>query len=149
MVTRTQEHNETGQAFLARARASLAEDDLLQASEKGWGAAARMVKAVAESRGWRHNSHRDLYVTINRLVAESGDESRGWRHNSHRDLYVTINRLVAESGDESLRIGFGLASTLHTNFYEGWLPGETVAAHLDRVGELVERLDALTGDAPA
>ena len=120
MVTRTQEHNETGQAFLARARASLAEDDLLQASEKGWGAAARMVKAVAES--------------------------RGWRHNSHRDLYVTINRLVEESGDEAIRVGFGLASTLHTNFYEGWLPRETIAAHLDRVSELVEKLDALTGD---
>ncbi len=123
MVTRTEEHTDTAHTFLAEARAYLAGDDLLQASEKGWGAAARMVKATAES--------------------------RGWPHNGHRDLYVTIDRLAEESGDEGLRIGFGLAGALHTNFCEGWLTRETIAAHLSQVGELVGKLDALTGDAPA
>ena len=122
MATRTQDHNETGRTFLARARDYLAEDDLLQASEKGWGAAARMVKAAAEQ--------------------------NGWPHNSHRDLYSAINRLVEATEDEDIRIAFGLAGALHTNFYEGWLPRETVEAHLDRVAELVEKLDALTGGAP-
>ncbi len=122
MVTRTQEHNETGREFLARARAYLAEDDLLQASEKGWGAAARMVKAAAEQ--------------------------RGWSHNGHRDLYSAINRLAAETDDLRLRTLFDSASALHANFYEGWMPGEMVAASLDQVAELVEKLDALTGVAP-
>lgn len=122
MVTRTQEHNETGREFLARARAYLAEDDLLQASEKGWGAAARMVKAAAEQ--------------------------RGWSHGSHRDLFAAIDRLAAETDDPHLRTLFGSASALDTNFYEGWMPGGMVAASLDQVTELVEKLDALTGGAP-
>ena len=122
MVTRTQEHNETGREFLARARPYLAEDDLLQASEKGWGAAARMVKAAAEQ--------------------------RGWSHSSHRDLYTAIDRLVEETGDEDIRVAFGLAGALHTNFYEGWLSRVTVEGHVARVAELVEKLDALTGGAP-
>ena len=35
--------------------------DRLQASEKAWDAAAHAVKAIAESRGWNHNSHRLLF----------------------------------------------------------------------------------------
>ena len=58
MTTRAQYHNATGRDFMAKAQAYLAEDDLLQASEKGWGAAAQMVKAAAEMRGWPHKNHR-------------------------------------------------------------------------------------------
>ena len=36
--------------LLAQARQELARGDVRQASEKGWGAAAQAVKAVAESR---------------------------------------------------------------------------------------------------
>ena len=90
---------------------------MLQASEKGWGAAAQMVKAVAEARGWPHGVHRDL-----------------WR---------TINRVAEETGDEDIRIMFGLAGELHTNFYEGWLDRETVDAYLSRVEQLTGKLGAL------
>ena len=117
MTTNGQYYSDTGRDFLARARTYLAEDDLLQASEKGWGAAAQMVKAAAES--------------------------RGWRHNGHRDLYVSINRLAEEAGDSELRDLFDSASALHTNFYEGWMPQEMVASSLARVEELVEKLDGL------
>ena len=117
MTTNGQQYSDTGREFLARARTYLAEEDLLQASEKGWGAAAQMVKAVAESRGWRHKSHRDLYAAIDGLVEETGD----------RDLWIA----------------FGLAGDLHTNFYEGWLPPETVDAYLTEVTDLVEKLDGL------
>ena len=37
--------------FLAQAHEELAKGDLQQASEKGWGAASQMVKAVAQERG--------------------------------------------------------------------------------------------------
>ena len=117
MTTNGQQYSDTGREFLARARTYLAEDDLLQASEKGWGAAAQMVKAAAES--------------------------RGWRHRGHRDLYAAINRLSEETGDRQLRILFDSASALHTNFYEGWMPGEMVEQSLVQVAELVEKLDAL------
>ena len=117
MVARTQYHNVTSREFLAKAWRYLAEDDMLQASEKGWGAAAQAVKAVAEA--------------------------RGWSHNGHRQLYTTIDRLVKETGDEDIRAGFSLAGALHTNFYEGWLSGEAVESHLDRTAALVEKLEAL------
>ena len=47
MATRADYHTDTANEFLIKARAHLAEGDLLQASEKAWGATARMVKAVA------------------------------------------------------------------------------------------------------
>lgn len=118
MTTKTRYYNSTGRDFLAKARRYLAEGDLLQASEKGWGAAAQMVKCVAEA--------------------------RGWSHEGHRQLWSAVNRLVEETGDQEVRTAFGLAGALHTNFYEGWLPAETVEDYLARVEALVLKLEALS-----
>ena len=117
MSTKTRYYNATGWEFLAKARTYLAEDDLLQASEKGWGAAAQMVKSVAEA--------------------------RGWPHNGHHHLWHAINRLAEETGDREMRTAFGLAGTLHTNFYEGWLPGEHVAEYLNQIEGLLSKLETL------
>ena len=95
MTSQSQEHILTGQDFLAKAEEALAQDDLLQASEKGWGAAARMVKAVAEG--------------------------RGWEHSGHRELFQVVNRLANESGDLELRHLFHITNSLHSNFYENWM----------------------------
>ncbi len=116
MTTDAQSYTNTGREFLTRACAYLAAEDLLQASEKGWGAAAQMVKAAAEARGWRHQSHRDLYAAIN------------WLSN--------------DAGDPELSNLFVAAGSLDTNSYEDWLPRATVERNLARVGELVEKLDA-------
>ena len=107
-------HNATGRDFMAKAWKYLDEGDLAQASEKGWGAAAQMVKAAAESRNWRHNGHAELYRAIDRL-----------------------------SDDEQLRALFHAASSLHINFYEGWLPREMVRNGLAQVTELVGKLERL------
>ncbi len=115
MPTRSDYHTETAATFLLKARAYLDEGDLLQASEKGWGAAARMIKAVAEERGWRHNSHGDL----------------------HR----AVGRLVGELADEELKRLFHSAGALHRNFYEGWMSEEAVADGISDVVDFVRRLD--------
>ncbi len=115
MATRSAYHTETAAAFLLKARVYLDEGDLLQASEKGWGAAARMIKAVAEERGWPHTSHGDL----------------------HR----AVDRLAGELADEELKRLFHSAGALHRNFYEGWMPEETVARGLRAVESFVHRLD--------
>ena len=52
-----EKYKSAGRELLEKARDELAQGDLRQASEKGWGAAAQMVKAVAERRGWRHDGH--------------------------------------------------------------------------------------------
>ena len=103
--------------YLTQATEELAKGDLCQASEKGWGAAAEIVKAVAASRGWEHGGHRDLFDVVDRLVIEARDEDiRGW---------------------------FLMAGQLHTNFYEGWLSEAAIEATLDRVTRFVERMESL------
>jgi len=103
--------------LLVKARQALTEGDLIQASEKGWGAAAQAVKAVAER--------------------------RGWRHDSHRALFETVNRLTEETGDGAITTSFGVAQALHMNFYEHWLPQETVQRHLASIEALVAKLETL------
>ncbi len=117
-MTTTHSYVDTSHEFLARARAYLDAGDLLQASEKGWGAAAQMVKAAADA--------------------------RGWRHGSHRDLHAVVRRLVNETGDRDIRITFNAAGALHQNFYEGWLDRDDVEADLVQVEELVAEFEALT-----
>ena len=116
MTTRVDYYTETATEFLARAQTYLAAGDLLQASEKSWGATAQMVKAVAES--------------------------RGWRHTSHGDLYRVISRLAEETSDVQLRNLFRSASALHQNFYEGWMTADVVADNLQNVEEITKRLSA-------
>ena len=123
MTTRTAYHTEIAGEFLVKGRAHLDDGDLLQASEKGWGAAAQIVKAVADARAWRHQTHADLYRVVNRLA----------------------NELADELADERLQVLFHSANALHQNFYEGWMPAESVAAGLSAVEEFVGRLGDLPG----
>ncbi len=114
MTTRANDDTDTASEFLSKAHSYLAEGDLLRASEKGWGATARMVKAVAET--------------------------RGWRHSSHGDLYRAIDNLADELSDQRLQNLFRSASALHQNFYEGYMPEATVADALKDVEEITSRL---------
>ena len=118
MPPRAQYYINTSRDFYARARAYLAANDLLQTSEKGWGAAALRVKSVAEL--------------------------RGWRHTHHGELSQTIDRLVSETGDGQLKSFFNSANALHRNFYEGRWPRSEVRKRLARVGELLRRLENLS-----
>lgn len=114
MTTRADYHVDTANQFLAKARVYLAEADLLQASEKCWGAAARMVKAVAEERGWAADTPRHLFHVVDRLAEESCD---AW-----------------------LRSLFNSATSLHQNFYEDWMTEAAVCDGLDNVDEFASRL---------
>lgn len=113
----TNAYKEASQRLLAQAESELALGDVRQASEKGWGAAAQMVKSVADRRGWTHRSHAALYDVIARLVSETGDDE--------------IRRLFAVAGD------------LHVNFYENWNNADNVAAGLSDVQRLLDRLEPL------
>ena len=114
---RIQYHTATGRDYLAKAWTYLDADDLNQASEKGWGAAAQMIKAAAETRDWSHDGHRQLWQTVNRLSEETGDQDIGGL--------------------------FSYANSLHINFYDGLMPRELVESYLERVAELVDKLDRL------
>ena len=103
-TAQTDHYSELSAEYLRQARLHLAEGDLTQASEKGWGAAATAVKAVAEARELDHNGH----FLLRRIVRQ----------------------LVEESGGDELSEHFGLAEALQINFYEGRLPSEDFELYL-------------------
>ena len=105
--------------LLAQARSELDAGDLRQASEKGWGAAAQIVKAVAQARGWQH------------------------RH--HARLTEAAETLAAETGDDDIADGFAIANALHVNFYEDAMRPRTVRRHLSQIEGLMDKLEPLAG----
>ena len=112
---------ERSRDFLAKAYQEL-DHDLAQASEKGWGAAAEMVKALADERGWEHQSHRALYHAVSRLRRETGD--------------YDLPRL------------FDHASALHINFYESWYDREEVELRIQDVERFVDKVESLLAGGP-
>jgi hypothetical protein len=102
--------------YLAEGRKLLKEGDLdlVQASEKLWGATALAIKMVAARRG---------------LLLEQ-----------HGGLWVFINMLATESGDEDIVTFFNAANTLHRNSYENEMARETVEINARHVEELIKKL---------
>ena len=116
-MNRHEHYSSASREFLRKAREELSSGDVVQASEKGWGAAAEMVKAISEKRGWRHNAHPLL-------------------HNN-------IRALVDETGDTQIYNLFQVAGNLHTNFYENWQPAEMVESGLNDIQLLLDKLGPL------
>ena len=115
MVAR--EYQVASRQLLRQAREELEQGDLRQASEKGWGAAAQMVKAIAAQRQWEHGGHRQIHRAARRLRSESGDRE--------------ITRL------------FLVANSFHSNLYEDWLEAETIAEGLDDVERFLGLVEPL------
>ena len=90
--------------------AYLAEGDVCQAGEKGWGTVAQLTKAVATLRGWEHYDHVALQEVLTALARESAghelDILRGLRaaESLHGNFYeVYMDRRVAEVALEDVR----------------------------------------------
>jgi hypothetical protein len=103
--------------YLDEADELLEAGDYVQASEKYWGAMAEIVKAIAEQ--------------------------RGWRHYSHRELLEAVAQLRRETGDDDLRRLFSVGESLHANFYENWMPAETVRGHAEDAHRFIDKLRPL------
>lgn len=114
------DYRQQSRIFLAKAREYLAGDDLHQASEKGWGAAAWMAKAVAEAQGWQYRKH-DEFFTVMRQA---------------QDL----------SGDARLRGLRAIANELHGFFYtrKMFLRSDDIGQGLNEVEVLLDILQPLT-----
>ena len=110
--------------FLAKSHVFLTTGDLHQASEKGWGAAAHMTKAVALAQGWQYTRHSQFHRIVNQAEQATGN---------HRlpDLYSR-------------------AEILHINYYElkSELNAAQIGQDLEYMAELLEILYPLTGLEP-
>lgn len=93
-------HLQTSYIFIEQAEEELGRGDILQASEKAWGAAVHVVKAASVQRRWKHGKYGPL------------------REN--------VQRIADECGDAELPPLFRLANSLHRNFYEDSLDEEDV-----------------------
>ena len=110
------------QHFIRQAEEELQKGDHLQAAEKGWGAVAHAVKAIAEQRGWNHGSHPLL-----------------------RDVYWQI---ITEFGRTDLALLFDGAEKLHQNFYENHLDRDEVEHRVNTSKSLLEELAVFKASPP-
>ena len=106
--------------FLAKARMYLADDELHQAAEKGWGAAAWMAKAVAEAQGWQYRRHDEFLKVMYQAEDLSGD---------------------ARLSDMRAR-----ANELHSFFYtrKVFLRPDVISRRIDQIELLLDILQPLT-----
>ena len=109
--------------FLEQAKEELDKSDLLQASEKAWGAVAHYVKSVASDLGWSNQTHRDV--------------NRGARE---------LIRLTDDPKLNAVRLG--AANALHQNFYEDWFDRDQVTDSIEAAQELVAAMREARGRIP-
>ena len=116
-MTTSERHEEISAEFLRKARSELDAGDLMQASEKAWGAVAHCIKALSEEHGWAHETHRRLHDNAIRLLGTP-------------DPYA-LSRMQWKS-----------VSALHQNFYEERLDREDVLGGIHDAELLLEALKA-------
>ena len=103
--------------LLAQAREELAKGDLAQASEKGWGAAAQMLQAIADERGWPHDDPPELHTVMDRIFRETEDSEL-------MDLFCS-----------AVFLGF--------SYCEGAVSADSVGHRLERVEQFIDRAEGL------
>lgn len=113
----TQEHTQTARDFLIASDREFAAGDILQGSEKLWGAAAHAVMALAQQRGWGFGDHRSLRAAANRLSDELNEP------------------LIASD--------FSVAEKFHANFYHHFMQDFEIDGDRPAVHRFVNRVLSL------
>ena len=118
-----QEHAQTANDFLVVADDEFASGDMLQGSEKMWGAAAHAVMAVAQQ--------------------------RDWPFGSHGALRTAVRRLSDENGDPFLIAGFVAAEKFHANFYHDFMEHDAdFELSKDVIHQFVNHVLSLMDESP-
>ena len=113
---RIRKHLAQAKDYWRQAPLELAQGDVCQAGEKGWGTAAQLTKAVASLRGWHHYDHVAIQEVITALMQEMPQQQ------------------------EAIDAGLSAAERLHGNFYEVYMTPERAAIALGQVRPLLEIL---------
>ena len=111
----SERHAMISQDFLHKARVELEKGDLLQASEKAWGATAHTIEAVAEKRRWF--SEADWKLRRAALI------------------------IADETGDDFLMGSYSLTRDAHFNFYHHHYNAREIERAIDATAFLVAALD--------
>ena len=105
------EHAAQARQFLIDADREIGTGDMLQASEKFWGAAVHALRSVMDS-------------------------PKGRTY----DLHEAVRKLADERSDPAIRSGFSAAGKLHANFYHGFMEDDDVTFARPLVHDFVERV---------
>ena len=116
------EHEQISRRFIRQAHEELAKGDLIQASDKTWGAVAHALKAIGQSRGWRHKGH-DHLKAIGHIIG---------KEFNHADILLA----------------FSNAEELHQNFYENQEDEYKIADVISKVELALPDLYSLRHEAP-
>ena len=119
---RIYKHLQISAEYWAKCPIYLADGDLRQAGEKGWGAVAQLTKVVATLRGWEHYDHVAIREAVQALANELPDDSR------------------------QIRVSLALAESLHSNFYESHMDRNQAEFALGEVTALLNILWQLLPD---
>ena len=114
----TERHQEISEAYLQHAEEEFEKGDMLQASEKAWGAVAHCVKGIARERDWPNRSHNDVRRNARRLIDMS-------------------------SNPADYRLKLSAVEYLHINFYEEMYDPQDVLIGIDQARLLVELLNSV------
>ncbi len=113
--------------FIEQSRLHLEEGDRLQASEKVSVGVATSVKAIAQQRGWRHDSHALRTSIVSQLGGEIGQSSQAAQ---------TLYRGRAAANEE------------HQNQYENVLSEEDILRDIGIAESFVEEIEQLLTKPP-
>ncbi len=119
IVATAEQHISISNQFLEQSEDEFRKGDLLQASEKAWGAVSHYVNAIARQRGWPLGSHRHLIDNAREVFTRDPDNAP-----HHRRLLRSIE-------------------ALHANFYQAFLDEESAGEGIEDAKELIEALKAL------
>ena len=114
------------QDFRRSAWKHLDENDLPQASNKGWGLVAETVKSVCAQHGGFIHTHRSIQMVVRELAQVAGNAGDA-------------------AAQQWLSSSFTVARSLHSNYYEDEAEKVDVQADLQQCEQLAERLVALFG----
>jgi hypothetical protein len=112
--SRVELHLKLCEKYIREAEEFLAKKDYVQASEKAWGAASQIIKAIAVKEG------REL--------------------RSHAALWEYADILAEKIKDSEFRYLWRTANALHQNFYENWMPPREVEFSIKDIKNLIEKL---------
>ena len=90
----------------------------MQASEKAWGAVAHCLKSIANRRGLKYDTHRDVFAVVRELSGDTEDADR-------------------------VRLLFNTAHGLHKNYYVDAMPLEALEQQIGDVKALLDILGSL------
>ena len=105
------QHKEISERFLRHARRELEQGDLLQASEKSWGAVAHYVKAIAHEEDWPDGTHGSIAKNARKLIALTDDPESNMRMFQAMNA-LHVNFYEADLDEDDVRISVQDARTL-------------------------------------